>query len=257
MKKFIEEYGKIVVVIVLILLILGFGHTGFAPQLHKSILHSTEIISDAHKKFDNNSNKAEELKPGAIININGTHYIILEQPESNIAKVITAETIGAHRFQTSERTDGQNKNTYEGSDVDNYLENEWYKNLSSDIKSKIVTSNIKQASYAIYNDPESKQEQGYNGQTYNVINRHVFLPSIEEISKIVDFKNPEKVKAFLNGKTIWTRDSYQEYNFSAECVGTFGGLGVGSVTSNGGVRAVFAIDLTNLNYEIKGASNFK
>ena len=65
------------------------------------------------------------------------------------------------------------------------------------------------------------------------------------------------MKAFLNGKTIWTRDSYQEYNFAAECIGTFGGLGVGSVASNGGLRAVFAIDLTNLNYEIKGVSNFK
>lgn len=257
MKKLIEEYGKIVVVIVLILLILGCGYTGFAPQLHTSILRSTEIISNAPKKFDNDSNKVEDLKPGSVININGTHYIALEQPENNIIKVITAEVIGTHCFQTSERADGQNKNTYEGSDVDNYLENEWYKNLSNDIKSKIVTSNIKQVSYSIYNDSESKQEQGYNGQTYNAINRHVFLPSVEEISKIVDFKNSEKVKAFLNGKTIWTRDSYQEYNFSAECIGTFGGLGVGSVTSNGGVRAVFTIDLTNLNYEIKGASNFK
>ena len=257
MKKLIEEYGKIVVVIVLILLILGFGYMGFAPQLHASILRSTEIISNAHKKFDNDSNKIEDLKPGSIININGIHYIALEQPENNIIKVITAETIGTHCFQTSERTDGQNKNTYEGSDVDNYLENEWYKNLSNDIKSKIVTSNIKQASYSIYNDSESKQEQGYNGQTYNAINRHVFLPSVEEISKIVDFKNSGKVKAFLNGKTIWTRDSYQEYNFAAECIGTFGGLGVGSVASNGGLRAVFAIDLTNLNYEIKGVSNFK
>lgn len=257
MKKLIEEYGEIVVVIVLILLILGFGYTGFAPQLHTSILRSTEIISNAHKKFDNDSNKIEDLKPGSVININGIHYIALEQPENNIIKVITAETIGTHCFQTSERTDGQNKNTYEGSDVDNYLENEWYKNLSNDIKSKIVTSNIKQASYSIYNDSESKQEQGYNGQTYNAINRHVFLPSVEEISKIVDFKNSEKVKAFLNGKTIWTRDSCQEYNFAAECIGTFGGLGVGSVASNGGIRAVFAIDLTNLNYEIKGVSNFK
>lgn len=98
MKKLIEEHGKIVVVIVLILLMLGFGHTGFAPKLHKSILHSTEIISNAHKKIDNGSNKVEDLKPGSVININGTHYIALEQPENNIIKVITAEAIGTHCF---------------------------------------------------------------------------------------------------------------------------------------------------------------
>ena len=148
------------------------------------------------------------------LDIEGTKYVVLEERENNQALVMTASSIGSRAFQSDSNTylrpDGQNKNTYEGSDVDNYLENEWYNGLSYTMKAAIQTTNIKQASYATGDDPDSKQETGHNGQAYNTISRHVFLPSVSEIGNVVDLKNLDKVKAFLNGTSIWTRDSVQD-----------------------------------------------
>lgn len=85
------------------------------------------------------------------------------------------------------RPDGQNANTYESSDIDNYLENKWYNSLSSAMKSAIQTTNIKQSSYSS-NSPDAKQETGPNGQVYNIISRHAFLPNVSEIGKAIDLR---------------------------------------------------------------------
>lgn len=185
------------------------------------------------------------------LDIEGTKYIILEERENNQALVMTASSIENHSFQLDSRSDGQNQNTYEGSEIDNYLENEWYNNLSSTMKAAIQPTNIKQASYATYNDPDSKQETGYNGQVYNTISRHVFLPSVSEIGKVVDLKNPDKVKAFLNGKSIWTRDSYQGDAGKAMLLHS----GTGSLIRNEvslapNVRPTFVVDLSGVNYSV-------
>ena len=127
------------------------------------------------------------------LDIEGTKYVVLEERENNQALVMTASSIGNKAFQSGGRSDDQNRNTYEGSEIDNYLENNWYNSLSSTMKAAIQTTSVKQASYATYNDPDSKQETGYNGQVYNTISRHAFLPSVSEIGKAVDLKNPDKV----------------------------------------------------------------
>lgn len=188
------------------------------------------------------------------LDIEGTKYVVLEERENNQALVMTASSIGDRKFQsdynqsTYLRPDGQNANTYEGSEIDNYLENEWYNGLSSTMKAAIQTTNIKQASYKMWNDPDSKQETGYNGQVYNTISRHAFLPSISEIGKAVDLKNPDKVKTFLNGTDIWTRDSepskayYVEYLYARN--GAFDG---NLANSTNGVRPAFVIDLSQVN----------
>lgn len=187
--------------------------------------------------------------------IEGTKYVVLEERENNQALVMTASSIGSKKFQSTAREDGQNQNTYEGSEIDNYLENDWYNNLSSTMKATILTTNIKQASYATYNDPDSKQETGYNGQVYNTISRHVFLPSVSEIGKAVDLKNPDKVKAFLNGTDIWTRDSYQGIAYGSAFGAEYlyvkdGSLRYSSVTYTNGVRPAFVIDLSQVNYSV-------
>ena len=79
------------------------------------------------------------------------------------------------------RPDDKYANIYENSTIDQYLENTWYNNLSPTLKNAIIISSIKQNAYSNQKDPNSKQENGSDGQTYNVINRHVFLPSIEEL----------------------------------------------------------------------------
>lgn len=185
------------------------------------------------------------------LNIEGTKYVVLEERENNQALVMTASSIGKRKFQSSARSDGQNKNTYEGSEIDNYLENNWYNSLSSTMKAAIQTTSIKQASYATYNDPDSKQETEYNGQVYNTIDRHAFLPSVSEIGKAVDLKNPDKVKAFLNDDHLWTRDSCQSYNYCAEYLSTTSNsLYFNPVNLVFGVHPAFVVDLSGVNYSV-------
>lgn len=264
MKGFIEEYGKIIVVIILTLLMLGFGQTGLAKPIQNSLLKSTGMITNAHNKFDKVTKEPEPVTPGAIVDIEGTKYVVLEEQENNQALVMTVSSIGDKRFQsnynfnTGLRPDGQNANTYEGSDIDNYLENDWYNSLPSTMKAAIQSTSIKQASYATYNDPDSKQETGYNGQVYNTISRHAFLPSISEIGKAVDLKNPDKGKSFLNGDYLWTRDSWQgDAGFAEFLSPNFGGLSINPAGTKNGVRPTFVIDLSQVDYKVAGHTDYK
>lgn len=145
--------------------------------------------------------------------------------------------------------DGQNQSTYEGSEIDNYLENNWYNSLSSTMKTAIQPTSIKQASYAEFYDLDSKQETGPNGQVYNTISRHAFLPSVSEIGKVVDLENKNKVKTFLNGAYIWIRDSYRNTGFYAEFLSSdYYSLRTNNVNSVYGVRPAFVIDLSKVDY---------
>lgn len=189
------------------------------------------------------------------LDIEGTKYVVLEERKNNQALVMTASGIGNKKFQAfissyDRRPDGQYNNTYEGSEIDNYLENDWYNSLSSTMKTAIQSTNIKQASYSD-DSPDAKQEYGYNAQAYNAISRHVFLPSISEIGKIVDLKSSDKIKAFLNGVSIWTRDSYQSYAYFVELLSAdYGCLLRYTVNDIGGVRPAFVIDLSQVNYSV-------
>lgn len=218
----------------------------------------------------------EVYSAGTTLNIEGTEYIVLEKRENNQCLVITTRCVTTggsvlgRYFQSSDRSDGQNKNTYEGSQIDNYLENNWYNSLSSTMKAAIQSVNIKQATYAIATDPDSKQETGYNSQVYNTINRHAFLPSVSEIGKIVDLKSRDKVRAFLKTFSanfgIWTRDSYQGNADDAECLyakksfeshsAPAGLKSMGTAASNLSFPA-FVIDLSKIDYTVTGTVNYK
>lgn len=188
---------------------------------------------------------------GDTMDIEGTKYVVLEERENNQALVMTTSSIGKKEFQSRHRADDQNQNTYEGSEIDNYLENDWYNSLSSTIKSAIQSTSIKQASYATFGDPDSKQETGFNGQVYNTIDRHAFLPSVSEIGKAVDLKNPDKLETFLNGDCFWTRDSFQHFDNSVESLGAhIGGLIFCRVYNSYGVSPAFVIDLSQVNYSV-------
>ena len=191
------------------------------------------------------------------LDIEGTEYVVLEEHENNQALVMTASSIGDKEFQSTARADSQNQNTYEGSEIDNYLENDWYNSLSSEMKAAIQPTSIKQASYATYDDPDSKQETGYKGQVYNTISRHAFLPSVSEIGKAVDFKNPYKVAAFLNGISFWTRDSEHGAPTNAERLSAAYGLDIVNVRSIVGVRPAFVIDLSQVDYKVAGHTDYK
>ena len=195
---------------------------------------------------------------GTVLNIEGSDYIVMSQTNDGKYLVMRKDSIGNKKFQSIHRADGQNQNTYEGSEIDNYLENNWYNSLSSTMKAAIQPTSIKQASYATFNDPNSKQETGFNGQVYNTIDRHAFLPSVSEIGKAVDLKNPDKVKAFLNGTYIWTRDSSQGNANNAVCLSAnLGRLLRINVNNTNGVRPAFVIDLSKVDYTVTGTVNYK
>lgn len=253
MKGFLEEYGLIIVVVAVILLMLLFGKSGYAKSIQDAILGSTDHIVETGENI-----VPKQVKASDMLDIEGTKYIVLEERENNQALVMKASSIDNKRFQSGSRSDGQNRNTYEGSEIDNYLENDWYNSLSSTMKTAIQTTSIKQASYARFNNPDSKQETGPKGQVYNTISRHTFLPSVSEIGKVVDLKNPDKVKAFLNGDYLWTRDSYLGYADHAECLSPLdGSLLDDPVDYALGVRPAFVIDLSKVNYTEAGHVDYK
>jgi len=194
------------------------------------------------------SGTVESYSAGDTLNIEGTKYVVLEQKENNQALVMTGVSIGDRAFQSEARSDGQNQNTYENSEIDNYLENEWYNNLSSTMKAAIQSTNIKQTSY---DNNRIDQETGYNGQVYNAISRHVFLPSVSEIRKVLDLNNKNKVIAFLMRHDIWTRTSYQYSMTNVKYLhGSGGYLNGTSASYTNGVRPAFVIDLSQVNYSV-------
>lgn len=132
---------------------------------------------------------------GTVLNIDGIEYMTVERKESGKYLVMTTRNIENRSFQSTNREDMECQNVYEGSEIDVYLENEWYNNLSSAMKVSIQSNNIKQVSYIqTFDNSNIKDETGYTGEPYNTISRHVFLPSVEEIGCIADLKNPDKVK---------------------------------------------------------------
>lgn len=108
-------------------------------------------------------NKAP-VTTGTVLNIEGSDYIVMGQTEDGNYRLISGTSIGNIQFQPNvdangnykvgtyeipdeKRPDGQNSNTYEGSYIDNYLENTWYKQLPDKLQKAIQTTDIKQASY--------------------------------------------------------------------------------------------------------------
>ena len=230
----------------------------------------TYYIGDVSMVFDSDVElfahwKKRVYSQGNVVNIEGKQYIVLDNNDGDKRLVISKDEICQKAFQSKVRSDGKPQNTYEGSEIDNYLENEWYNNLSSTMKSAIQLSKIKQSSYSKEKysytiDPSlsSKQETGYNGQVYNTLNRHVYLPSVSEIGYIVDLNNPESMKSFLS-KYIWTRDSYQPtQNYVINLSPTSGNV-VRDIPENAGngIRPAFVIDLFEADATIVDTVHYK
>lgn len=198
------------------------------------------------------------IETGSVINIEGSDYIVVEQKNDDDYLVIAKTNVENIQFNHTTREDGLNASTYEDSDIDKYLENTWYNTLSTKVKQAIKETQIKQVSYSSPDTLESKQDIGPNGQTYNTISRHVFLSSVEEFSKIVDIKDEGKMKAFLDGKTLWTRDSYITPRGGAEILyANSGHLYYDIVVNSYNVRPSFIIDLSKVDYTVTGTVNYK
>lgn len=265
---------------------------------------------------------------GTVLEIEGMKFIVMGQTDDDTYLVIDGESIGNMQYQPNvdsdgnykvgifetpnvKRADGQYSNTYEGSYIDNYLENTWYKQLPEKLQKLILTTNIKQVSYdnlqgskwkyfdpnggssnewyynegttenpnwVIYtkaNIPDDAQgafplnrwrysEKGYNNTTYNTISRHVFLPSVEEVSNLVDLNNANKVYNFLKGTNnalyhMWFRDSNFSSSHSAVLLDySSHSMHEINVTCTWfGVRPAFAIDLSKVSATVVDTVKYK
>lgn len=266
---------------------------------------------------------------GTVLEIEGMKFIVMAQTDDDTYMLIDGESLGNIQYQPNvdsdgnykvgtyetpdeKRSDGQYSNTYEGSYIDNYLENTWYKQLPEKLQKAIQTTDIKQAAYnntssnpkwrwfdpnggsnndwyynegtaenpkwVIYykaNIPDDAQgayplncwkysEKGYNNTTYNTISRHVFLPSVEEVSNLVDLNNANKVYNFLKGTNnslyhMWFRDSYTSsprYALILYCDDR--SVSIGSVTNTWfGVRPAFTVDLSTVSASVVDSVNYK
>lgn len=266
---------------------------------------------------------------GTVLEIEGMKFIVMCQTDDDTYMLIDGESLGNIQYQPNvdsdgnykvgtyetpdeKRPDGQYSNTYEGSYIDNYLENTWYKQLPEKLQKAILATDIKQAAYnktssnpkwryydpnggssydwyynegttenpkwVIYykaNFPDDAQgayplncwkysEKGYNNTTYNTISRHVFLPSVEEVSNLVDLNNANKVYSFLKGTNnslyhMWFRDSYS----SSPRYAMFLRYGIRSVNSDSvastwiGVRPAFTVDLSTVSVSVVDSVNYK
>ena len=261
---------------------------------------------------------------GTVLNIEGNDYIVMGQTEDGNYRLISGTNIGNMQYQPNvdadgnykvgtyetpneTRPDGQYSNTYEGSYIDNYLENTWYKQLPDKLQKAIQATDIKQVAYnntssnpkwrwsgtdryynegtienpkwVIYNKaniPDDAQgaypmngwkysEKGYNYATYNTISRHVFLPSVKEVSNLVDLNNANKVYNFLKGTNnslyhMWFRDSNSSSPRSTVYL-IYADRSMDSSTGYVtyawvGVRPAFVVDLSKIDYTVTGSVNY-
>lgn len=266
---------------------------------------------------------------GTVLEIEGMKFIVMCQTDDDTYMLIDGESLGNIQYQPNvdsdgnykvgtyetpdeKRPDGQYSNTYEGSYIDNYLENTWYKQLPEKLQKAIQATDIKQVAYNntssnpkwrwfdpnggsngdwYYNEgttenpkwviwykaniPDDAQgayplncwkysEKGYNNTTYNTISRHVFLPSVEEVSNLVDLNNANKVYNFLKGTNnsvshMWFRDSNSSSPRSAMCLYyNYRSMIYNSVTNTWvGVRPAFTVDLSTVSVSVVDSVNYK
>lgn len=266
---------------------------------------------------------------GTVLEIEGMKFIVMAQTDDDKYMLIDGESLGNIQYQPNvdsdgnykvgtyetpdeKRSDGQYSNTYEGSYIDNYLENTWYKQLPEKLQKAIQATDIKQAAYnntssnpkwrwfdpnggssydwyynegttenpkwVIYykaNIPDDAQgayplncwkysEKGYNSTTYNTISRHVFLPSVEEVSNLVDLNNANKVYNFLKGTNnslshMWFRDSISSSpRYATNLDYNYRSLISSSVTNSWiGVRPAFTVDLSTVSASVVDSVNYK
>lgn len=266
---------------------------------------------------------------GTVLEIEGMKFIVMCQTDDDTYMLIDGESLGNIQYQPNvdsdgnykvgtyetpdeKRPDGQYSNTYEGSYIDNYLENTWYKQLPEKLQKAILATDIKQAAYnntssnpkwrwfdpnggsngdwyynegttenpkwVIYykaNIPDDAQgayplncwkysEKGYNNTTYNTITRHVFLPSVEEVSNLVDLNNANKVYNFLKGTNnsvnhMWFRDSNSSSpRIAMSLIYNNRSMNDIYVTITWiGVRPAFTVDLSTVSVSVVDSVNYK
>lgn len=214
--------------------------------------------------------------PGTIVNIDNNDYIMLQHKERNKYLLLKRKVVGMRAFNESYdsntylRSDGKYTNTYENSEIDKYLENDWYERLSNEVKNAIQISDIKQTAY---NSPSnmfdsilddwSISDVGYNAQTYTVLQRHVYLPNMEELGQFINLNNKDSIKTYLKTVndteiySIWTRDVDSKKANALHLNAFYGCLDNSPTQYTYHIAPAFVIDLSKIDYTVTGSVNYK
>lgn len=214
--------------------------------------------------------------PGTIVNIDNNDYIMLQHKERNKYLLLKRKVVGMRAFNESYdsntylRSDGKYTNTYENSEIDKYLENDWYERLPNEVKNAIQISDIKQTAY---NSPSnmfdstlddwSISDVGYNAQTYTALQRHVYLPNMEELGQFINLNNKDSIKTYLKTVndteiySIWTRDVDSKKANALHLNAFYGCLDNSPTQYTYHIAPAFVIDLSKIDYTVTGSVNYK
>lgn len=125
---------------------------------------------------------------------------------------------------------------------------------------------LKEGDSGVYPLSQWKQiDTGYNNQKYNEITRKIYLPSVEELSRLVNLNDGNKVYDFLKGindnlTTIWLRDAnVLSPRVALLMYHPYRSLDGGDNVSGSwyGARPVFVIDLSKVNATVVDTVKYK
>lgn len=229
---------------------------------------------------------------GDLIKIDGKKYRVLDINENKEAKLLAMYDASLMIFYSSEEEgvvdttefkDGVNGTKYANSDIDTYLNEAFYENLS--FKNAIIEQNINQSMYKFDSaqiDPNADATSWYkswfvstnvdtdeNAYKYTVTKydsvvvgpRYVYLLDVEDV---INYLGPNFSPQQLN-TMFWDTDRFYEgvspntytYLRSADkdnagnvwiTYGVTGALGVYINYSPSGIRPAFVVDLTQVEY---------
>lgn len=227
----------------------GYSFTGW--RWNEVIMQPGDTIPKEWGNFKLTAQWKEIYSMGTILNIDGIEYMVIERQEDGNYLVMTTKSIRENKFGPYFRQDRWNRNCYENSEIDDYLENTWYKGLSTKMQNAIQSTEIRQVSYSD-NKLDAEEENGYYYQVYNTISRHVFLPSIKDMAKVVDLSNGEKVKNFLNGEVaVLSRDGHKNYeNVVMTVYYDSNHIFTARTEDSVNTRPAFVIDLSKIDYTV-------
>lgn len=288
MKKFFEEYGFIslsaIAIIVLIIIATPVGNaienstTSIVSSFKNSVVTSLnytlfpgQILKVAGKNLIVLSNQGN----GKYLVMDLSHHDNIKFNSNQNGQDDNKCFVSDNKHDISGCV-----STYENSTVDNYLENTVYPNLPKEIKDAIVPYEIQQSKYIKVKDSDRYKfdnshgwmvkveddwiasnryipKKGLSGAHIykhgtnigNVIERHLFVPSIAELESITDFNDEYEVSSFLksvNNYFFLVRDVNNNQILTVD-YDRNSIRGTISTSSYFGINPAFVIDLSKIN----------
>ena len=215
---------------------------------------------------------------GDIITIEGKQYRVLNT-NGAVAEVLAMyDASTSHVFSTTGKTvvftGGKTGQQYQGSDLDNYLNETFFATLSATMQAAIVPKAITQDMWEINGNPGAgiyylltygssyyyyqDNSSGVSYGTAEVGSRNVYALSIREVIDYLgvpengDFTGTDIWQMFWNdnsshdGQNLWLRSAYNVNAYAFNVAGNYGYFTNGIYTRSYRARPAFQIDLSKI-----------